>query len=309
MDYALNKADRDDSHLGAAFLLSAGLHVLMAGFLLFFVPRAESRKPDLGEVVTVQLLGSLSPPAPPAPPAPVDPELKGPDVVEAPPSEPVLSQPPPPEPTPMPEPTPLAAPAEVIPLGPKAPEKPVPQKAPDPPPKVTPPKVAPEPPPKPKPQARPNNEAEINRRIAELKRKQEADQLDAAIDSRMLNIAQNLGRGQGESSEPSGGTSGSQRVHPEKEAYYRQIQDIVRHNWLPPAGSLGAGLQAIFVIRIEPDGRVSSLRLDRSSGSADFDLSVERAIGRSNLPPLPQIFEGQADTPGLRFGLEDMRRG
>ena len=290
---------REESTLASALLLSAGLHVLLVGFLVFFVPRAaDSRKTD--EVITVQLLGSLSPPAPAAPPAPVDPDLKGPDVVEAPRSDPALSQPAPPKPAP------LAAPAEVIPLGPKAVEKPALQKTPAAPPKVTPPKVAADPPPKPK--TPPNNDAEINRRMEALRRKTEADQLDAAIDSRLFDLQKRQGLGQGESSEAGGGASGGQRVHPEKEAYYRQVKDIVKYNWLPPVGAMAIGLQAIFVIKIEPDGRISAMRLDRSSGNPDYDLSVERAIGRSVLPPLPPIFEGRADTPGLRFGLDEMQR-
>jgi outer membrane biosynthesis protein TonB len=290
----------DESTLAAALLLSAGLHVLSGGFLVFFMPYwAGSRKAALGEVITVQLLGSLSPPAPAAPPAPVDPDLKGPDVVEAPQSDPALNQPVPP-----PQPSALTAPAEVIPLGPKAPEKPVLQKTTAAPPKVTPPKVVADPPPKPKP----NSDAEIKRRMDELKRKREAEQAEADITAAVVNIQKSLGRGQGESSEAGGGVSVGQRVHPEKEAYYRQVQDIVRSRWLPPAGTM-AGLKAIFVIRIEPGGgRVSAVRLERSSGNPEYDLSVQRAIGLSILPPLPPIFEGRADTPGLDFDSDYMRR-
>jgi TolA protein len=167
--------------------------------------------------------------------------------------------------------------------------------------------VAADPPPKPK--APPNNDAEINRRLEALRRKTEADQLDAAIDSRLFDLQKRHGLGQGESSEAAGGAAGSgQRLPPEKESYSLQVKDIVSYHWRPPVGALAAGLKAIFTIKIEPDGRVSALRLDRSSGNADYDLSVERAIRQSSRPPLPPIFEGRADTPGLVFGLEEMRR-
>jgi len=299
--YQMNEPE---AAIGVALLLSAALHVGLGGFLFFFLPRwADQRKADLGEVVTVQLLGSLSPPAPAAPPAPVNPKLKGPDVVEAPRSDPPPAQPP----QPQPQASTLIAPAKVIPLGPKAPEKSALQKTPVAPPKVTPPEVKADPPPRPS-RPKPNPDEEINKRIAALERKVEADQADAAIDSRLFDIAKRQGQGQGESSETSGGTSGGQRVHPEKEAYYRHIRDIVKSNWIPPPGSLATGLQAIFIIKIEPSGRVSGLNLNRSSGNSDYDLSVQRAIGLSNLPPLPPIFEGRADTPGLRFGLEEMQR-
>ncbi|MDR2934758.1 MAG: TonB C-terminal domain-containing protein [Candidatus Adiutrix sp.] len=302
MDDAIHLSGRngEPSTLAAAFLLSAGLHVLLGGFLVFFVPRWEARKPDFKEVITVQLMGSLSPPAPAAPPAPVVPDLKGPDVVEAPRSDPALNQPPPPEPAA------LTAPAEVIPLGPKAPEKPVLKKTPAAPPKVTPPKVAADPPPKPK--APPNRDAEINRRLDALKRKAEADRREAAIESRLVDLRKRQGLGQGESSEDSGGASGSQRLHPEKEAYYRQVKDIVSFNWRPPVAGLAASLKAVFTIKIETSGQVSALRLDQSSGNPDYDLSVERAIRQSVLPPLPSVFEGRADTPGLIFSLDEMRR-
>jgi len=302
MDDALQLTDRngDASTLLAAFLLSAGLHVLLGGFLLFFLPHWADRKTKMDDVITVQLLGSLSPPAPAAPPAPVVPDLKGPDVVEAPRSEPALNQPPPPQPAA------LTAPAEVIPLGPKAPKKPALQKTPAAPPKVTPPKVAADPPPKPK--TPPNNDAEINKRLEALRRKTEADQLEAAIDSRLVDLRKRQGQGQGESSESGGGTSGTQRLHPEKEAYYRQVKDIVSFNWRPPVGAMSASLKAVFTIKIETSGQVSALRLDHSSGNPDYDLSVERAIRQSVLPPLPPIFEGRADTPGLIFGLDEMQR-
>jgi len=304
MDDALQLTDRngDTATLVSAFLLSAGLHVLLGGFLLFFLPQWADRKKDMPEVITVQLLGSLSPPAPAAPPAPVAPDLKGPDVVEAPRSDPALSQPPPPQP----EPAALTAPAEVIPLGPKAPEKPALKKTPAAPPKVTPPKVAADPPPKPK--KPPNNDAEINKRLEALRRKTEADQLEAAIDSRLVDLQKRQGQGQGESSESSGGASGTQRLHPEKESYYRQVKDIVSFNWRPPVGAMAASLKAVFTIKIETTGRVSALRLDYSSGNSDYDQSVERAIRQSVLPPLPPIFEGRADTPGLIFGLDEMQR-
>jgi len=300
-DLHLTDRNGETSNLAAAFLLSAGLHVLLGGFLVFFMPRWADRKTDLDDVVTVQLLGSLSPPAPAAPPAPVDPDLKGPDVVEAPRSDPALNQPSPPQPEA------LTAPAEVIPLGPKEPEKPALQKTPAAPPKVTPPKVAPDPPPKPK--TPPNNDAEINKRLEALRRKTEADQLEADIESRLVDLKKRQGLGQGESSEASGGAnSGGLRLPPEKEAYYRQVKDIVSFNWRPPVGAMAAGLKAVFTIKIETTGRVSALRLDQSSGDPDYDLSVERAIRQSVLPPLPPIFEGRADTPGLIFSLDEMRR-
>ncbi|MDR2725798.1 MAG: TonB C-terminal domain-containing protein [Candidatus Adiutrix sp.] len=288
-----------ESTLAAAFFLSAGLHVLLGGFLLFFLPHLmESRKTGPGEVITVQLLGGLSPPAPAAPPALVDPDLKGPDVVEAPPGDPAPSQPAPPVPSA------LSAPPEVIPLGPKAPEKPVLRKTPVTPPPVTPPQVKADPPPRPKP----NNDAEIKRRMEALRRKTEAEQTEAEINSRLVNLRERLGQGQGESSEAGGGASEGQRVHPEEAAYYQQVHDIVKYNWIPPAGTMSANIKAIFEIKIEPGGGRAIARLVTASGHPDFDLSVQRAIGISNLPPLPPIFEGRAAMLRVVFNPDALRR-
>ena len=284
-----------DSPLAAAILLSAGLHVFLAGLLLFLLPHLTAgRRSDLEEIITVQLLGGLSPQAPAAPAAPVDPNVKAPDVVEAPRSDPALNQPAPPEPALTPP-----TPAEVIPLGPKAPDQPPAIKRTSaPPPQLTPPKVAAEPPPKPR--TPPNNEAEINRRLAELRRKREAAERDAAIDSRLYDLMKRQGAGRGESSEEYGGAAAGQTVPPEYRAYYEQIKSIINSNWRLPSGNM-AGLAAVFAIKIEPDGRISDFRIERSSGNQEYDASVERAINQSTLPPLPPIFGGRYHVAGLNF--------
>jgi colicin import membrane protein len=58
-------------------------------------------------------------------------------------------------------------------------------------------------------------------------------------------------------------------------------------------------LQAIVVITIEPDGRVSSFRFERKSGNAAFDQALERAVRESRLPPPPQELRQRYRTVGL----------
>jgi colicin import membrane protein/protein TonB len=58
-------------------------------------------------------------------------------------------------------------------------------------------------------------------------------------------------------------------------------------------------LQAIVVITIEPDGRVSSFRFERRSGNAAFDQALERAVRDSRLPPPPQELRQRYRTVGL----------
>jgi colicin import membrane protein/protein TonB len=58
-------------------------------------------------------------------------------------------------------------------------------------------------------------------------------------------------------------------------------------------------LQAIVVITIEPDGRVSSFRFERRSRNAAFDQALERAVRDSRLPPPPQELRQRYRTVGL----------
>lgn len=287
--------------LGVAAALSVAFHLLVAWVFIFVFPSLMTDRDRPLDFIPVQLYGDLAPAAPAAPEAPVNPDLKGPDVVKAPASDPALAQP---QFTPAP-PEAVTAPADVIPLGPKekAPEKPPEIKKVSPPPKITPPKVEKPKPPKPKP----NPDAEINKRMEELQRKvaarenqdQEATHYNTNIDS---------GRGQGDSSERSG-ASGGQRVHPEMARYYEHVRDIVSSNWVQPADSLPDSIEAHYYVTIDPSGRILAVRLVRSSGYQSYDQSVQRAITKSNpLPGLPPIFEGRTIVVGLIFNPGDLRR-
>jgi TonB family protein len=254
------------------------------------------------EVMTVQLLGGLEPPAPAAPPAPVDPSYRGPDVVELPRTDPVV-----PQPTPLEQMvTPVIPPTEAIPIGERPPET-VPEpvvRAAEPPPRVAPPPKPVEEPPKPKPRAqRPNPQASINRSIDEIRRRVEADNADEAINSAVGNIAQSRGLGNGTSSNQSGSNTGV-LLDPERMAYYSRIREIVRANWVPPSLSMRPDLKVTVVIVIQPDGRITGKNVRRSSGDEVFDQSVQQAIDRSAFPPLPAIFQGASDNPAMEFRFD-----
>ncbi|MDR1545859.1 MAG: TonB C-terminal domain-containing protein [Deltaproteobacteria bacterium] len=262
------------------------------------------------EVMTVQLLGAVEPPAPAAPAAPVDPDLKGPDVVEMPQSEPILPQPTPLERIIAPVVTP-----EVIPLGERPPtEPPAPAvKNPEPPPKAVLPEKKPEPKPEPKPETKPapkrqNPDAVLNKRRDELKRKIEAEKSDEAINSAIADLAKKRGPGSGTSSLPPGSSGVGAQLDAARRAYYIEVLQIVRANWVPPATALSPDLSATFVIVIQPNGRISGKSLRFKSGNVEYDQSVEQAINRSSFPPLPDVFEG-ADNPALQFNLDYLNRG
>ena len=288
-----------------AVALSFGFHVLLAWVFIIGLPLLASQKREsVSDVIVVELFGDLTPPAPPAPAdLPVDPEQRGPDVVERTRTDPL--------PTPQPQITPptpetVTVPPDVIPLAKKAPERPPEITKKSTPPPVKAPRVETEQDKKRKAAA--SEEAKIAKKMEELKRKRAAENLDESIDSRMMNLASNhRGSADGEGSQ-SGGSSGGQRVHPEMQRYYAHIRDIIKDKWVPPPGTISNELSAVYRVTIQPDGSISAMTLERSSGHADYDLSVERAIRLSSpLPPLPPIFENRPVTVGLRFSPKDLR--
>jgi TonB family protein len=258
------------------------------------------------DVMTVQLVGALEPPAPAAPAAEVAPDLPTPDVVKLPVQEPVL-----PQPTPVAEIQVPKTPVEAIPI--KKPEitpPPEVKRVEEPPPKVMVPEKPPEPKPKPAPpkKAAPSDDTKIDTAIQRLQRKTQAEQADASIDQSIANIALARGRSTGTSSAPAAPNTQGRQIDPEKQRYYLQLLEIVRSNWMPPASTIAPNTVATFVIAIDPSGRVTGKNLRQPSGNTEFDKSVEQAITRSSFPPLPPAFGGKPDNPALRFTLSFLNR-
>jgi hypothetical protein len=66
--------------------------------------------------------------------------------------------------------------------------------------------------------------------------------------------------------------------------YYQQVHKIVSANWRPPAVDQANALKdVIFIIKVEPNGQNSILRLDRSSGNPDYDLAGYPSIRFASL--------------------------
>lgn len=306
MSHFISPYDRENGYseinLGLTIVLSVAFHLLVAWVFVDVLPNLLTQRARQLDFITVQLYGALAPAAPAAPAdLKVDPNQIGPDVVEIPRSESTPTQP---QLEPV-TPDKIIAPPDVIPLGPKAKDTPPKEiiKTPKTPPKP----VVVKPENKPKPDTK-KQDAAINKRLEELKRKKEAE-LDEDIDARMKNLALASGRGEGDSSEQSG-SSGTQRIHPEKARYFEHVKDIVSHNWVPPVEPYSDEIRAVYLITIEPGGRIAKVELQQSSGNQDYDLSVERAIYKSNpLPALPPIFEGRTIKTGLIFKPAELRRG
>lgn len=71
--------------------------------------------------------------------------------------------------------------------------------------------------------------------------------------------------------------------------YVDQMLALISTNWVRPP--VGSGVEAIVSFRIDRTGRVSELRISRSSGINSFDLAALRAVQSSSpLPPLPRAF-------------------
>ncbi|MDR2142099.1 MAG: TonB C-terminal domain-containing protein [Deltaproteobacteria bacterium] len=297
-------------HLGLVLLISLGLHSLFLGGLIFLPAIFDfGQPPELPfEAMTVQLVGGFEAPAPAAPPAPVDPELKLPDVVELPAAEPIL-----PQPTPLERMITPPRPTEVIPIGERPPDTPPPTiKRQEPPPKVKIPEKASEKPPEPKKPAQVNPARPTTlSAVEQLRRKREADNADREMESRVADLAKERGRGNGQSSSTSSGNTEGTQIDPIRAQYYNQVKEIVRANWVAPLSAFNSSsnLGAVYVIVIQPDGRLTGRNLRRSSGDPEFDTSVEQAIVRSRFPPLPEVFAGRPDNPALQFELSYLNKG
>ncbi|MGZ9264166.1 MAG: energy transducer TonB [Candidatus Deferrimicrobiaceae bacterium] len=102
------------------------------------------------------------------------------------------------------------------------------------------------------------------------------------------------------------GASGTARVPPEHLAYFRQLDEKVRSNWNVPALGVGEKEKLMVQIRIviEIDGRVSQVRMEKTSGNPYFDDSVLRAIRKASplpVPPAPLRGSEEYYEVGFRF--------
>ena len=103
-----------------------------------------------------------------------------------------------------------------------------------------------------------------------------------------------------------GGAAGTSRVPPETLAYFRELDERIRSNWTVPelAPSDSRNLIVQIRITIEQDGKVSNVRMEKTSANSYFDDSVLRAIHKASpLPVPPEQLRGTEDhyEIGFRF--------
>ncbi len=77
--------------------------------------------------------------------------------------------------------------------------------------------------------------------------------------------------------------------------YIRQVEQRVGQNWLQTSlGRLERRVQAVATFLVNPDGRITEVELEKSSGISSVDLAVRRAILASTpLPKLPYELRGR----------------
>jgi TonB family protein len=77
--------------------------------------------------------------------------------------------------------------------------------------------------------------------------------------------------------------------------YVRQVEQRVGDNWFQTSlGDSGRVVEAVATFVVNPNGQITDVQLEKSSGIGSVDLAVQRAIHASNpLPPLPFELRGR----------------
>lgn len=292
----------------SSLALAAAVHAAL-GLFLFYGVRWQNRLPDPIEVELVSAPPATAlvapPPAPPVearpkPPAPL-PEPEDEDEPEPPPRK----QPDIAIKAPEPRKTPPKPVKEVV----KPAEKPVVKPKPE-------PKAKPEPKPEPKPKAKPEPKPEPKAKPEPVKAdkpvksdktaKADADHSRALEDKRMRELMARDSESASQSHQMQeefarvAGAKASAARNKAIEAYVEKIRAKVKGNIVLPPGVSGDPF-ALFYVDQLPDGSVIEVRLKRSTGNAQLDGAIERAIQKSSPLPKPDKPELFNRTLELKF--------
>jgi colicin import membrane protein len=92
--------------------------------------------------------------------------------------------------------------------------------------------------------------------------------------------------------------------------YIMQVTERIRENWSYPAtlaSERDKGLEAVFVLRVNKEGKILMSWFDKKSSNALFDQSVVKAIERSDpLPPFPPSYHRLEEEFEIAFNLKEM---
>ncbi len=290
----------------SSLVLAAAVHAAL-GLFLFYGVRWQNRLPDPIEVELVSApppAALVAPPPPPAPPVAARP--KPPAAVPEEEDEPEPEPPPRKQPdiaikAPEPKKTPPKPVKEVV----KPAEKPVVKPKPEP---------KPEPKPKAKPEPKPEPKVKTEKPAKPLEKpvktdktaKADADHSRALEDKRMRELMARDSESASQSHQIQeelarvAGAKASAARNKAIEAYVEKIRAKVKGNIVLPPGVSGDPF-ALFYVDQLPDGSVIEVRLKRSTGNAQLDGAIERAIQKSSPLPKPDKPELFNRTLELKF--------
>lgn len=128
------------------------------------------------------------------------------------------------------------------------------------------------------------------------------DQVNEAI-SRLQGRVAAPGR---EGSGPAGGGVAGKIM----DIYIMQVTARIRENWSYPAtlaSERDKDLEAVFILRVNKEGKILMSWFDKKSSNALFDQSVVKAIERSDpLPPFPPGYHQSEEEFEIAFNLKEM---
>ncbi|MEW5912988.1 MAG: energy transducer TonB [Thermodesulfobacteriota bacterium] len=147
---------------------------------------------------------------------------------------------------------------------------------------------------------------ELSRRLARLQSQVAQNRtLDQALNRLQSRVATRAAASGAFAAGPSQADTTSLRF----QVYYTEVWERVRRHWVLPEAMLGRqkGLEAIVVARINRNGTLDKVWLEKASGNRRLDQSALRAVERAApFPPLPSIVRGRSHEVGIRFRPEDI---
>jgi colicin import membrane protein len=95
--------------------------------------------------------------------------------------------------------------------------------------------------------------------------------------------------------------------------YKMEVENRIKSNWAYPVALLGPksekDLEAILVVRVRNNGTILKSWFQKRSSSVIFDLSVLKAVERSDpLPPFPEGYRKTYDEMEINFNLRDLEK-
>lgn len=99
-----------------------------------------------------------------------------------------------------------------------------------------------------------------------------------------------------------GGNALTREEGSELDAYFSYLKEQIKKNHVPPEG-VSDSLEARVEFFLAADGSLSRLRIERSSGNAEFDRSVLEAC--EHTPPVGPRPDGRSEMVQMTFKMRD----